>query len=148
MDIKAACEQLAHVLTAGEASRDARFRAARQLVVDQCLMALGRELRSGVTVAAAIRMVAETNDRSAQRDCAVLIIHALAVPGLIPPAASADVCTLAESGLNSVLLRSGYPFAGSLAEKTAVLARLHRTIGELMQPLEPTFPNWQGLYAG
>ena len=82
MDIKAACEQLAHVLTAGEASRDARFRAARQLVVDQCLMALGRELRSGVTVAAAIRMVAETNDRSAQRDCAVLIIHALAVPGL------------------------------------------------------------------
>jgi hypothetical protein len=29
-----------------------------------------------------------------------------------------------------------------------VLQRLHATIGELMHPLEPTFPNWQGLYAG
>jgi len=78
----------------------------------------------------------------------LLAIHALGVPGLIPPAASADVCALAESGLNSVLLRCSYPFTASVAEKTAVLERLHRTIGELMQPLEPTFPNWQGLYAG
>jgi hypothetical protein len=29
-----------------------------------------------------------------------------------------------------------------------VLERLHTSIGELIQPLEPTFPNWQGLYAG
>jgi hypothetical protein len=30
-----------------------------------------------------------------------------------------------------------------------VLERLHATIGELMEPLEPTFPSWiQGLHAG
>ena len=46
------------------------------------------------------------------------------------------------------LLRCGYPFGGSIDEKRRVLGRLHATIGELMQPLEPTFPNWQGLYAG
>lgn len=147
MDIRAACERLA-CATASEGSRDATLHAARQLVVDECLAALGQEPRGGVTIAAAVRMVAETNVRAAQRGAAFLVIHAFGVPGLIPSAANADVCTLAEAGLNSVLLRCSYPFAGSVAEKTDVLQRLHRTIGELMQPLEPTFPNWQGLYAG
>jgi hypothetical protein len=58
------------------------------------------------------------------------------------------VCALAESGLRDVLLRCGYPFGGSLEDKMRVLERLHASIAELAQPLEPTFPNWQGLYAG
>ena len=45
-------------------------------------------------------------------------------------------------------VRCGYPFGGSIDEMMRVLERLHASIGELMQPLEPTFPNWQGLYAG
>lgn len=147
MDIEAACEQLADVLAASVSGRQATLRAARQVVIDQCLVALGQERRSG-SLAEVLRQAAASPDPAAKRDCALLAIHALGVPGLIPPAAAADVCALAEAGLNSVLLRCSYPFAGSLADKTAVLARLHRTIGELMQPLEPTFPNWQGLYAG
>ena len=143
-------KQLAKALSASRSAsgRDVALRSARQVVIDQCLAAHGQDARSGVSIGAAIRMVAQTDDRSAQRDCSVLIVHALGVPGLIPQVASPDVCALAEGGLRSVLLRCGYPFAGSLAEKMAVLERLHRTIDELMQPLEPTFPNWQGLYAG
>ena len=121
---------------------------ARQVIVDHCLLVLGEDATRNASIAEALRLAAAAADPAAKRDCALLVIHALGVPGLIPPAANAEVCALAESGLNSVLLRCDYPFAGSFAEKTAVLERLHRTIGELMQPLEPTFPNWQGLYAG
>jgi hypothetical protein len=66
------------------------------------------------------------------------------------PARSAGVvCALAEGALRDVLLRCGYPFGGSIEEKLRVLERLRATIGELMQPLEPTFPNWiRGLHAG
>jgi hypothetical protein len=128
--------------------RDAALRAARQVIIAQCLVAIGRDTHPGGAIAAVIREAAQTGDRQSRRVCALLIVHALGVPGLIPPSASADVCALAESGIRSVLHRCGYPFAGSATEKMAVLERLHRTIGELMQPLEPTFPNWQGLYAG
>jgi hypothetical protein len=150
MDVKAACEKFAGVLTAGKAteSRNTTLRAARQVVIDHCFLALGREAGSGASISAAMRLAAESADRAALRDCAVLIVHALGVPGLIPPAAGADVRVLVERGLHSVLLRCGYPFAESTAEKMAALERLHHTIDELMQPLEPTFPNWQGLYAG
>lgn len=142
--------RLASVLSANEepGGRSHRLRRARQVVVDHCLVVLGEAARRSASVAAVLRLAAAAPDPAAKRDCALLVIHALGVPGLIPPAANADVCALAEAGLNSVLLRCSYPFAGSVAEKTDILQRLHRTIGELMQPLEPTFPNWQGLYAG
>jgi hypothetical protein len=147
-NLEQALSRLAAVLSEGKQGRDNRLRAARQVIVDHCLVVLGEKARRTATIADVVRLAAAAPDPVAKRDCTVLVIHALAVPGLIPPASGADVCALAESGLNSVLLRCGYPFAGSVAEKTAVLERLHRTIGELMQPLEPTFPNWQGLYAG
>jgi hypothetical protein len=75
-------------------------------------------------------------------------VHALAVRGLVPASSGGDVCALVEGALRDVLLRCDYPFGGSIDEKMRVLERLHTSIGELMQPLEPTFPNWQGLYAG
>ncbi len=86
--------------------------------------------------------------RQARRVCAVFLVHALAVRGLVPASSGGDVCALVEGALRDVLLRCGYPFGGSIDEKMRVLERLHTSIGELMQPLEPTFPNWQGLYAG
>jgi hypothetical protein len=142
--------RLAAVLSVdeGPSGRAHRLRTARQVIVDQCLVALGQQPRCSASIAEVLRLAAAAPDPAAKRDCAFLVVHALGVPGLIPPAASADVCVLAEAGLNSALLRCSYPFAGSVAEKTHILQRLHRTIGELMQPLEPTFPNWQGLYAG
>lgn len=113
------------------------------------MAALGTEGSSEPSLAAAISLAADAPSGEGRRDCAVLVVHALAVPGLVPAASSGDVCGLAERALRDVLLRCGYPFGGSTDEKLQVLARLHVNIKELMQPLEPTFPSWiQGLHAG
>jgi hypothetical protein len=128
--------------------RQSRLRVAQRALLDRCLANLRLEPQAAASVGSMFRLAIQTPDRSAQRECAVLIIQAFAIQGLVPRSVSADVCKLVEAALPNVLLRCGYPFTGSTAEKLAVLERLHRDIGELMQPLEPTFPNWQGLYAG
>ncbi len=150
MDLGRALRDLTEALSAAEgaSSREARFRSARKVLVDHSLAALGAECPSANSIAAVARLAAESTNPSGRRDCALLMLHALAVRGLVPAAAYGDVCTLVESGLRAALLRGGYPFGGTIAERMSVLERLHRTIGDLMQPWEPTFPNWQGLYAG
>jgi hypothetical protein len=149
MDVEAALRQLAAALPQANAakSRDAALRAAGHVLVEQCCLALGTEAR-GASITSVARLAAGSENSEAKRDCALIMVHALGIPGLIPATASADVCVLIESALSTVLLRCGYPFGGTVAEKLGILQRLHRTIGELMQPYEPTFPNWQGLYAG
>lgn len=146
-NLEQAARELAEAVAAGNAarSRDARLRPARQVLISRCSDALGTEVAS---VPSAIKRAVEAPSRTARRTCAVLLVHALAVPGLVPMASAADVCALAEGALRDVLLRCGYPFGGSTGDKLRVLERLHASINELMQPLEPTFPNWQGLYAG
>jgi hypothetical protein len=150
MKLEEALRDLATALEAagGARGRDARLRAGRQVIVRQCAAALGMEPMGQPSVPAVIRLAIDAPARPARRSCAVLLVHALAVPGLVPAASAGDVCALTEGALRDVLLRCGYPFGGSIEERMRVLARLHVTIGELMQPLEPTFPNWQGLYAG
>lgn len=149
MDVEAALRQLASALPEANATkgRDAALRAARQVLAEQCCFAFGTEAR-GASINSMLRVAAGSRNSAAKQDCALLVVHALGIPGLIPATASADVCVLIEAALRTVLLRCGYPFSGTAPEKLAVLQRLHRTIGELMQPYEPTFPNWQGLYAG
>jgi hypothetical protein len=127
--------------------RDRALRAARQVVVDRCAAALGLASPASLSLDAVIRLAADAPP-PARRDCAVLMVHALAIRGLVPAASAAHLCALSERALRGVLLRCGYPFAGSLADRMRVLERLHVTLEELMQPLQPTFPNWQGLYAG
>ena len=150
MNLEEALRDLATALEATGAGRgrDARLRAARQVVVRQCVAALAMQPTALPSVASVIRLATQAPARPARRLCAALLIHALAVPGLVPATSAGDMCALAEGALRDVLLRCGYPFGGSIDEKRRVLGRLHATIGELMQPLEPTFPNWQGLYAG
>ena len=150
MNLDEALRDFAQALAAGESARgrNARLRAAQEVVVHRCLAALGNEPPPTLSVGAVVRLAAVAPSRPARRVCAVLLVHALAVRGLVPPASAGDVCGLMEGALRDVLLRAGYPFGGSIEEKMRVLERLHSTIGELMQPLEPTFPNWQGLYAG
>lgn len=149
MDVEAARHDLATVLAAAEGTRgrNAGLRAARQVVIERCADALGPGASASLSLAGIIRLAADA-PQPARRDCAVLMVHALSVPGLVPAAAAGDVCRLAEQGLRGALLRCGYPFGGSVAERQRVLERLHAVIGELLQPLEPTFPNWPGLYAG
>jgi hypothetical protein len=146
MDLEQALHDLAQAQ--GTRQREARLHAAQRALVDRCLATLGPEPQTALSIGAVIQLAAQAPDRPRQRACAVLIVHALAVRGLVPKQASAEVCQLIEAALPNVLLRCGYPFGGSVADKLTVLERLHRNIGELMQPLEPTFPNWQGLYAG
>ena len=150
MDLEAALGELAAALAAanGRRSRGARWQEARRVLVHRCAEAMTIEPSGVASVASVIRLAGGCPARPARRACAVLVVHALAAPGLVPSGSSADVCALAESGLRDVLLRCGYPFGGSLEDKMRVLERLHASIAELAQPLEPTFPNWQGLYAG
>jgi hypothetical protein len=101
--------------------------------------ALGIEANAARSLTEVIGLAADTADQPVRRDCAVLLVHALAVPTLVPPAAADLVCRLAESGLRGALLRSGYPFGGSPEDRMRALERLHSRIGELLQPLEPTF---------
>ena len=151
MDLNAALRDLAGALETPEAGRGrgrgTRQRTAQLVIAKHCLSELGAAAAEP-SMAAVFRLLRTTDNRPANRQCMVLLLHALAVRGLIPPALAADLCALAEASLRDVLLRCDYPFGGSTEQKMQVLERLHRTIDELLQPLQPTFPNWQGLYAG
>lgn len=149
MNLDAALRDLAHALESPPSGhgRNNRLRAAQRVVASHCLSELGAD-GADPSIASVFRLLNTAPKRPAQRQCMVLLLHALAVRGLIPAAVIADICAQAEASLRDVLLRCGYPFNGSAEQKMQVLERLHRTIGELLQPLEPTFPNWQGLYAG
>jgi hypothetical protein len=151
MNVDVALREVADALAAGEGvrGRDAGLRAARQVLVGRCIAGLGIEPPGQPSLADVVRLAADAPAGPARRVCAVLVVHALAVPRLVPAGAAAVVCALMENAMRDVLLRCGYPFGGSIEEKLRVLERLHATIGELMQPMEPTFPNWiQGLHAG
>jgi hypothetical protein len=147
MDLDRFLRDLSDALAAANGARN-RLRNGRQVVIDACLTALDAERTAQQSLTAVIRLVAASPKRAAQRDCTLLLLHALAVPSLVPAETYRDVCALAEDTLRGVLLRCGYPFGGSTEAKIGVLERLHTKIAELMEPLQPTFPNWQGLYAG
>jgi len=147
MDLDRLSQELSQALDGGTRARD-RLRNGRQFVINACLTALAIEPAPQLSLPAVVRLAAAASERSARRDCAVMFLHALAVPRLVPTGSYGDVCMLVEEALRAPLLRCGYPFSRPLEEKLSVLQRLHTTIAELMEPLQPTFPNWQGLYAG
>jgi hypothetical protein len=112
------------------------------------MAALATELRPNPALDTVIRAAAAAPQTPVRRTFAVLVLHALAVRGLVPTGSASDVCALVESALLPVLLRSEYPFGGTAYEKRQVLERLHAKVDALLEPLQPTFPDWQGLYAG
>lgn len=90
-DLEAALRDLATALAAPdrERSRDARMRAGRLVLVRHCVALLGIEPPGQLSVAAIIKLAAESPARPARRSCAVLMVHALAMPGLVPPGSAA-----------------------------------------------------------
>lgn len=150
MNLEEARQALVDAWESGNVSgrRDARLRAVRQVLISRGLALLGMERCSAQPIDAVVQLAAQAHAGPGRRDCAALLVHALAMRGVVPAALAGEVCALAESALRDVLIRCDYPFGGSIREKLGLLERLHGKIGELMQPLEPTFPNWQGLYAG
>ena len=146
--LELALSDLAKAQANGATTRE-RLRAVRQVVIDHCSATLGIEPPVPPSLGEVLRLALHTQSAPARSACVVLLVHALAVPGLVPPALSSDVCALAESALRDVLLRAAFPFDGTIEAKMHVLERLHATLDELLRPLEPTFPNWiQGLHAG
>ncbi len=127
--------------------------AARRVLIDHGADACGAADRGMLSLHDVIRLAARAPATPARRDFAILLVHALAVDGLVSVRSNArqfdrDLCDFMESALPTVLRRFGYPFGGETYERRRSLERLHNSIDELLRPLEPTFPNWQGLYAG
>jgi len=127
MDLAAALRELTDALASGERARgrDAKLRPARQVVVDRCLAELAIDRVVPTSIGEVIRLAAQSPSRPAQRACAALVLHALAVRGFVPPASATDVCVLVESGLRDILLRCGYSFRAPIEARIAVLERLH-----------------------
>ena len=150
MNLQVALRDLSETMTGADRAPtpEARLRLARRILISRGLEAVKIEPPANPTLDTVIRAAASALQTPARRTFAVLMVHALAVRGLVPTGAASDVRILIESALPHVLLRSGYPFGGTAYEKHQALDRLHTKIDELLEPLQPTFPNWQGLYAG
>jgi hypothetical protein len=147
MNLEQALRDLSEALAVADGARD-RLRAARRVSVNACLAALGIEPTPQPSLPQVIHLALSSPDRAARAECAVFLMHALAVPNLVPVAAYVDLCALTEGALRGPLLRGHYPFGTTVEDRTHALTRLSARIGELMEPMEPTFPNWPGLYAG
>ncbi len=89
----------------------------------------------------------------ARRVFAVLLVDALAVPGLLSVRSSQarldrNIRALLERALPDVLLRARYPFGGDVDAKRRALIALHASIDEHLRPLEPSIPTWLSGRAG
>ena len=94
-----------------------------------------------------IRQAASAPATPSRRTFAVLVVQALAVPGLLSGRTSQartqrDVCRLVEIALPHVLLRAGYPFGADLDVRQRHLVMLAASIDEHLRPLEPSIPTW------
>ncbi len=149
MDLSHARLDLAHALVAAAAApRTAdRFRAARQLLISSGAAALHMEPAAAPGLAEIVERAVRAPASPARRVFAVLIVDALAIPGLLSARSSQarlerNIRALIESALPDVLLRAGYPFAGDLDAKQRLLTGLHASIEEHLRPLEPSIPTW------
>src|SRR6516162_9813060 len=107
MDLNQALRDLSEAVGTGNGARD-RLRQGRRVLIGTCLAALDLELAPQHSLPGVVQLVAASPNRAARRDCAVLLVHALAVPGLVPAEARRDICALAEQALRAALLRCGY----------------------------------------
>jgi hypothetical protein len=147
MDIEAARAELAHALACSPPT-GSRFRAAHQVLVSRGIECLGLAPGPGLTIAEVLHAAIDAPPTEARRAFAVLLVHALGIPDLLPTRGqgASDIRSFLERALLNPLRRAGYPFDGTAYDKRQALARLHATIDEHLRPLEPTMPSWlQGL---
>ena len=141
MDSSAARQALTDALDNGP--RDAppriRFRAARAMLRDRAAHAIGA---SATLPLPDILRLAEAHAITPKlRVLAVLLVHALAVPGLLDTGFPA-IQSFLERVLQHALRRAGYDFGASPERKRLALGRLHETLDEHMRPLELSIPTW------
>jgi hypothetical protein len=115
-------------------------RVARKLLVDRGVEALG--IAPVFVLDDVVTVAIDAPATEARRAFAVLLVHALSVPGLLPSRGRAadNLRSFLERALLNPLRRAEYPFGGSTYDKQLALTRLHLTIDEHLRPLEPTFP--------
>lgn len=149
MEFDRARRDLVAALQAGVSEPAAdRFRLARLVLLECAAEASGITAPLGLGLPELIRRAAAAGASPKRRDFAVLLVHALAVPGLVFGSRTRntelerDICRLTETAIASVLLRAGYPFRAGTYEKMRFLARLHTSIDDHLRPFEPTFPPW------
>ncbi|HTB43985.1 MAG TPA: hypothetical protein VK741_10200 [Acetobacteraceae bacterium] len=149
VDVTQARLDLARALEAASAAPNAadRFRAARQVLISHgaAVPHIGPAVTAGLLDL--VERAAHAPASPARRVFAVLLVDALAVPGLLSVRSSQarldrGIRTLVENALPDVLLRAGYPFGGDADAKRRLLSRLHATIEDHMRPLEPSIPTW------
>jgi len=155
MNLERALHDLRQALDAkGEQDAESRLRAGRNLLVTQGCEALGIERSANLLLDDLIAIAVNAPPSAARRAFGVLLVHALAVEGLVASKShrgqlDRNVCAFIEHTLPAVLQRFGYPFGSETYERRRSLDRLHATIDDLLRPLEPTFPpGIRGLYAG
>jgi len=116
-----------------------RFRAARAMLRDRAADATGA---SAPLPLPEILRLAEAHAITPElRGVAVLLVHALAVPGLVDTGFPA-IQSFLERVLQHALRRAGYDFDASPDRKRPMLERLHETLDEHMRPLELSIPTW------
>jgi hypothetical protein len=143
MDIEAARNDLIGALNA-TARSDPPFRSAHAVLIEHGIAALQITSRPVVALDDIVRIAAEAPPTEARRAFAVLLVHALGVPGLLPTRGQAanNIRSFLERALLNPLRRAGYPFDGSPYDKHLALAQLHATIDEHLHPLQPSIPHW------
>jgi len=143
VDLEAARAALARALGSHHpaATRAARFGAARAILLEHGIAAL-RVTR--LSLDEIVRAATPLPPSEARRDFAVLLVHALAVEGLLPARGEAEraIHAFLERALLNPLRRAGYPFDGTPYDKRRALAGLHATIDEHLRPPEPSIPRW------
>ena len=150
MDVEAAQFELNRALNSA-AHASLRFRDAIVVLTDYGTRALSITPGSGPSPREPdpsfdeiLRIAAKAPPTEARRAFAVLLVHAIGVPGLLP--ARGETARLIQSFLERALLnplrRAGYPFDGARYDKRQALEALHTTIDEHLRPLEPSIPRW------
>jgi hypothetical protein len=150
MDIETARTELIQAL-ASAAPTGSRFRAARDVLIARGSQVPGiaRHPRLALDeprldLEEIVRLASATPPSEPRRVFAVLLVHALGIPGLLPSRGrfAADAQSFLEHALLNPLRRAGYPFAGSVYDKRQFLEDLHATIDEHLRPLEPSILRW------
>lgn len=141
--------ELAAILGAGGMALPAadQLAAVRSWLSARAADALGDQRPAAPGLADLVGLVAAAPVSPARRTFAILILDALAVPGLVPehgPRArlERDVCSLAERALPHILYRAGYPFGADVEVRRRHLMALAASLDEYLQPPEPSIPTW------
>ncbi len=143
MDIQEALERLKHASRTG-ARQETNIRAAEDVIIHYGMQAFHIAPRAGLTVGEIIRIAADAPRSEARRAFAVLLVHALSMPGLLSLRGrpGREIRLFLERALLNPLRRASYPFESTDYDKRAALGRLHKTIDDCLRPLEPSIPPW------